>query len=155
MKRLSEKTNDLLIQLHQPPSLFKRLSGQKIDVVPLIEEIAQQNEPAAIPYLIAYLRGKSAQAMLAASDAIHHLMCLIPSQELYSLGYNLRCMSDWIFPAWWSGCRPTDLADLPKTEASRPSIWGLFSWTAPLRFVIALLNCGFATSSVKSVSQHA
>src|SRR5436309_599167 len=122
---LTEHTAALLQQIWSRPTRFDRFLRKPDHRLPLIEQVAQSGEIAAVPSLLDLLLDSSPGIAAAASQCLHRLVSTIHPHDFPAFDEEIRGAAYWQRPMSWDRLRPEDLPKLPVTPTSRSSILGL------------------------------
>ena len=121
------ETQELLRQIWSVYSLIGRIPGTADHRLPIIRQIAESGDIAAISGLSELLLDESSEIADAASECVHRLLSETPVEILPSLeetvrGYGLAERS-------WRNLKPTQVSALRTSPAARTSILGVASFS--------------------------
>ena len=128
MRRLSEKTRDLLQRLHGDESYLRKFIWQQDFPLSIFDEIATEGEALAIPYLTTFLLNKQATVRHAAAQTIGRLVGTVMPTEFAQL--DEACRNYWSYQSSesaWPHLKPAEVKKLGAlTRAS--AVFGIASF---------------------------
>jgi HEAT repeat protein len=111
MKRLSQKTWELIRGLHASQSFWDKAVGRHDPQLWAFDEIASSDEALAIPHLTTFLLNGRTDVREAAAAAIGRLVANVSSSEFVHL--DEACRNDWSYESSatsvWRRLKPTDV----------------------------------------------
>jgi len=111
MKRLSQKTSDLIRGLYAGQSFWGKLIGGQEPPLMAFDEIASSGEALAIPHLTAFLLNGRRDVREAAARTIGRLITSVSSPDFAQL--DEACRNDWSCESSassvWRRLKPTDM----------------------------------------------
>jgi len=111
MKRLSQKTSDLIRGLYAGQSFWEKLIGRQDPPLLAFDEIASSGEALAIPHLTTFLLNGRSGVREAAARTIRRLITSVPSTDFAQL--DEACRNDWSYESSassvWRRLKRTDV----------------------------------------------
>lgn len=111
MKRLSQKTSELIRELYADQSFWGKLIGRQDPPLWAFDEIASSDEALAIPHLTTFLLNGRSDVREATARAIGRLLTNVPSSEFVQL--DEACRNDWSYEtsasSVWRRLKPTEV----------------------------------------------
>lgn len=128
MKRISERTVELVQQLYKVSGWLPWQRTGAHEKVRTIEKVAASEEAMAILPLLSQLFDSSSEVIDAAADAVARLVATCPPEDLYELDGQLRWQSEWDVGPQWLFLLSREIGNLPKPKQSQAAILGLASF---------------------------
>ena len=128
MRKLSDRTCELLKSLPGGLSFWQQLTGGKRVTCEVLADIGRSGEPGAIPYLVRFLLAPSADVASAASIAVHQLILATPVEDLVWLDEQVRSWSYWQATEPWTHLQPQQVHATAALDESRTSVLGLLTF---------------------------
>ena len=130
MWRLTEQAQAFVQQLHDLLSSTSWLGKAKRDenILVLLDRIKSQGEPAAVCSVARCLFKSSQQIKTTASRSIHHLLSLVPPDQLIHLSGVVGRSWGWYISDAWDKLTPNGISALLVDLESQAAVLGLLSF---------------------------
>jgi HEAT repeat protein len=116
MRRVSEKTWELIYKLHNDQGSWRNLIGRRGLPLSLFDEIASSNEALAIPQLTAFLLNRQSVVREAVARTIGHLIDNVKPTDFAQL--DEACRDYWPHQSsassGWQQLKPNDIKQLQR-----------------------------------------
>jgi hypothetical protein len=130
VQQVSETTRILVDRIFRITSSTSWVFQRQCDseLIRLLDQIAEQGEPGAIPPVAGCLFCASADVKSVAARTIQRLLTQTPPEALLDLGDLLGCSYGWYVSRAWEQLKPAEVRSLIGEEPSRTSVLGLLSF---------------------------